>query len=61
MKTFNWRQIKAEDLQFAPEIDSDFACSRRAVGRICVEGYTRGELDSAQEKLGLKFPPCSCA
>lgn len=42
---------------WGPEIISDFARSRRAEGRLWAEGYTQSELDTAQKKYGLVFPP----
>lgn len=57
MKTPRDRPIRAEDIEFGPEIISDFERSRRAEGRIWAEGYTRHELDLAQETFGLTFPP----
>jgi hypothetical protein len=39
------------------EIISDFERRRRAEGRLWAEGYTQSELDTAQEKYGLVFPP----
>jgi hypothetical protein len=57
MKTPRDRPIKPEDLQFGPEIISDFERSRRAEGRIWAEGYTQHDLDIAQETFGLTFPP----
>lgn len=38
-------------------IISDFERRRRAEGRLWAEGYTQSELDVAQEKYGLAFPP----
>lgn len=49
--------IKAENLKFGPEIIGEFARSRRAQGRLWAEGYTQVELNNAQEKFGLNFPP----
>ncbi len=51
------RLIRPEDLQFGPEIISDFERSRRADGRTWAEGYKQSELDLAQERFGLTFPP----
>jgi hypothetical protein len=38
-------------------IISEFERQRRAEGRLWAEGYTQAELDVAQEKYGLIFPP----
>ena len=38
-------------------IISDFERERRAEGRLWADGYKRSELDAAQEKYGLVFPP----
>ncbi len=38
-------------------IISDFQRKRQAEGRIWAEGYSQPELDAAQEKYGLVFPP----
>ena len=38
-------------------IISEFQRNRRAEGRLWVEGYTQSELDVAQAKYGLVFPP----
>jgi hypothetical protein len=38
-------------------IISEFERERRAEGRLWAEGYTQAELDAAQEKYGLIFPP----
>jgi hypothetical protein len=38
-------------------IISEFERERRAEGRLWAEGYTQSELDAAQEKYGLVFPP----
>ena len=38
-------------------IVSDFQRKRMAEGRLWAEGYTQLELDAAQEKYGLVFPP----
>jgi len=47
MKTPRPSPIKAEG---GAGILSDFAHSRHAEGRIWAEGYTRNELESAQER-----------
>jgi len=39
------------------EIISDFERKRRAEGRLWAEGYTQSELDTAQAKYDLVFPP----
>jgi hypothetical protein len=39
------------------EIISDFQRERRAEGRLWAEGYTQSELDTAQAKYDLVFPP----
>ncbi|MGH7025253.1 MAG: SMI1/KNR4 family protein [Caulobacteraceae bacterium] len=39
------------------EIISEFELKRRAEGRLWAEGYTQSELDVAQEKWDLPFPP----
>jgi hypothetical protein len=57
MRTPRYRPIRPEDIQFGPEIISDFERSRRAEGRIWAEGYTQHDLDLAQETFGLTFPP----
>jgi hypothetical protein len=57
MKTPKPSPIRAEDIQFGLEIVSDFARSRYAGGRIWAEGYKQHELEFAQEKFGLTFPP----
>src|SRR5258708_22045909 len=57
MRTPRDRPIRPEDLQFGREISSDFERGRRAEGRIWAEGYTRHDLDVAQETFGLTFPP----
>jgi len=44
-------------LKVGPEIISDFLRRRRAEGRLWAEGYTQNELDTAQEKYDLVFPP----
>ncbi len=49
--------IRPEDIQFGPEIISEFERNRRAEGRIWAEGYTQQDLDFAQETFGLTFPP----
>jgi hypothetical protein len=38
-------------------IMSEFQRKRRADGRVWAEGYTQSELDEAQDKFGLVFPP----
>ena len=53
---FDW-PITPEQLVFGPEIISDHARERRAEGRVWAEGYTQGELDDAQSRFGLTFPP----
>ena len=57
MKTPRDRPNGPEDLQFNPEIISDFERSRRAEGRVWAEGYTQDDLDVAQETFRLTFPP----
>ena len=49
--------MKAGDVRFGRVIMSDFETQRRAEGRLWAEGYTRSELDGAQEEFGLTFPP----
>jgi len=49
--------IKAKSIKLAPRIVSEFQRLREAEGRLWAEGYTQGELDGAQEKFGLTFPP----
>ncbi|HEY2661073.1 MAG TPA: SMI1/KNR4 family protein [Caulobacteraceae bacterium] len=38
-------------------IISEFERQRRFEGRLWAEGYTQAELEAAQEKYGLSFPP----
>jgi hypothetical protein len=38
-------------------IVSEFQRKRQAEGRLWAEGYTQSELDAAQDKYGLVFPP----
>ncbi|HEY5071247.1 MAG TPA: SMI1/KNR4 family protein [Caulobacteraceae bacterium] len=42
---------------FGRRIVSEFRRQREAEGRVWAAGYTQGELDAAQEKFGLVFPP----
>lgn len=51
------RPIRPEDIEFGEEIIGDFQHKRRAEGRLWAEGYTQSELDDAQAKYGLVFPP----
>lgn len=44
-------------LTFGEPIISEFHRKRLAEGRLWAEGYTQSELDVAQEKYGLVFPP----
>jgi hypothetical protein len=57
MKIPSGRTIKSEDIKFGPRIISEFQRRREAEGRIWAEGYTQDDLDSAQEKFGIRFPP----
>ena len=57
MKIPSGRTIKPEDITFGPRIISDFQRRREAEGRIWAEGYTQDELDRAQVKFGVRFPP----
>jgi hypothetical protein len=47
----------AGSLTLGHEISSDFARRRGAEGTRWAEGYTQSELDTAQRKYGLVFPP----
>ncbi len=47
----------ASTITFGEPIISEFERQRRAEGRLWAEGYTQAELDIAQEKYGLSFPP----
>lgn len=49
--------VNAGRITFGEPIISDFARRRRADGRTWASGYTQGELDEAQEKYDLLFPP----
>ena len=52
------KRIKVLGVQVVGEpIISDFMRQRRAEGRLWAEGYTQSELDAAQEKYDLVFPP----
>jgi hypothetical protein len=51
------RIIRPEDIIPGEEIISDFERKRRAEGRLWAEGYTQSELDDAQAKYSLVFPP----
>ena len=42
---------------FGEPIISEFERKRRAEGHLWAEGYTQSELDAAQERYGLIFPP----
>jgi hypothetical protein len=45
-------------IEFGEAIVSEFETSRRRPdGRLWVKGYTQGELDTAQAKYDLSFPP----
>ncbi len=44
-------------LTFGEPIISEFQRKRRAEGRLWAQGYTQSELDVAQAKYGLVFPP----
>jgi hypothetical protein len=49
--------VQGSNVKVGSEIISDFLRCRRAEGRIWAEGYTQSELDTAQEKYALVFPP----
>ncbi len=53
----NGKTSRPDDITFGEEIISDFDRKRRAEGRLWAEGYTQSELDDAQAKYGLVFPP----
>jgi len=44
-------------ITFGEEIISEFERKRRAEGRLWAEGYTQSDLDAAQAKYDLVFPP----
>lgn len=44
-------------MRFGQEIISDFQRLRQKDGRVWAEGYTQDELDIAQERFGIVFPP----
>jgi hypothetical protein len=44
-------------ITFGDAIISEFERKRRAEGRLWAEGYTQSEIDTAQAKYGLVFPP----
>jgi hypothetical protein len=44
-------------IELGPRIVSEFRRRREAEGRVWAEGYTQEELDDAQEKYDLTFPP----
>ncbi len=44
-------------IELGPRIISDFQRGREAEGRVWAEGYTQEELNIAQGKYGLTFPP----
>jgi hypothetical protein len=48
---------KAPAISLGPEIMSEFQRRRMSEGRLWAEGYSQAELDAAQEKFGLRFPP----
>jgi len=50
-------QAKHATVTFGEPIISEFERKRRAEGRLWAEGYTQSELDAAQEKYRLVFPP----
>ena len=57
-REFGAGPIRPEDITLVgPPIISESARRKQAEGRLWAEGYTRAELDRAQAKYGLPFPP----
>ena len=51
------KTVPAEGIALGEEIISEFERERRKDGRLWAEGYTQSELDDAQAKYDLVFPP----
>ncbi|MEH6678031.1 SMI1/KNR4 family protein [Phenylobacterium sp.] len=51
------RASRPGDIAFGEELVSDFERERRKEGRLWARGYTQSELDEAQKKYDLVFPP----
>lgn len=49
--------IRPEDITIGEEIISDSERVRRKEGRLWAEGYTQSELEDAQDRYDLVFPP----